>query len=130
MSGSVRRGLSEARGILFNRLDLLKIKRETNPTIVAYVEAKQSKGDQKDVNMAVEKYLRAGGGGGCGRGGGGGNSFRVRNRQSYNARRPPFVPAHPPPQFSSISAVPPACPEALGIRRIRWRRRPKTRKRD
>jgi hypothetical protein len=60
MSGSVRRGLSEARGILFNPLDLLKIERETNPTIAAYVEAKRSKGDQKDVDMAVEKYARAG----------------------------------------------------------------------
>jgi hypothetical protein len=81
-------------------MDLLKIERETNPTIAGYVEAKRSRGDQKDVDMAVEKYARSGNVGGGGRGGGGGgNSFRVRNRQNYNVRKPPFVSAHPPPQF-------------------------------
>jgi hypothetical protein len=94
MSGSVRRGLAEARGILYNRMDLLKIEHETNPTIAGYVEAKRSRGDQKDVDMAVEKYARAGGDGGVRGGGGRGN----RRRQSYNiGRSPPFVPAHPPP---------------------------------
>jgi hypothetical protein len=98
MSGSVRRGLAEARGILYNRMDLLKIERETNPTIAGYVEAKQSRGDQKDVDMAVEKYARSWGGGG-GRGGGGGGRGN-RRRQIYNVRRsPPFFPAHPPPHF-------------------------------
>jgi hypothetical protein len=38
-----RRALMEARGVLFNRLDLLKIERKTNPTIAAYIKAKRSK---------------------------------------------------------------------------------------
>jgi hypothetical protein len=39
-------------------MDLLKIECETNPTIAGYVEAKRSKGDQKDVDMAVETAMR------------------------------------------------------------------------
>jgi hypothetical protein len=53
-----RRALMEARGVLFNKLDLLKIKRETNPTIAAYVEAKRSKGDQRVLDAVVEKFAR------------------------------------------------------------------------
>jgi hypothetical protein len=36
----------EARGILFERLDLLQIERETNATIAGFVETKRSKGGE------------------------------------------------------------------------------------
>jgi hypothetical protein len=109
-----RRALMEARGVLFNRLDLLKIERKTNLTIAAYVQAKRSKGDQRVLNAAVEKFARlskgpgntgGSGGGACGSGGSG--EQNRQNRRNYNDRRPSFAPSHPPPSQFPVYLPPP-----------------------
>jgi hypothetical protein len=55
MGGSARKDLVQARRVLADRLYLLKVERETNPTVAAFVEAKRSKGDERDLAAAVDK---------------------------------------------------------------------------
>jgi hypothetical protein len=97
MGSSARRDLAQARRVLADRLYLLEVERETNPTVAAFVEAKRSKGDERDLAAAVDKYAKmkksekqqA-----YGTTGGGGESARgARNRAGYNAVRP--APAFP-----------------------------------
>jgi hypothetical protein len=58
MGGSARKDLVQARRILAGRLYLLEVERETNPTVAAFVEAKRSKGDKRDLAAAVDKYTK------------------------------------------------------------------------
>jgi hypothetical protein len=48
----------QARRVLANRLYLLEVERETNLTVAAFVEAKRSKGDERDLAAAVDKYTK------------------------------------------------------------------------
>jgi hypothetical protein len=92
MGGSARKDLVQARRVLANRLYLLEVERETNPTVAAFVEAKRSKGDERDLAAAVDKYAKmkksekvsstAGAGGASARGG-------PQNRAVYNTVRTP-----------------------------------------
>jgi hypothetical protein len=87
MGGSARKDLVQARRALADRLYLLEVERETKPTVAAFVEAKRSKGDERDLAAAVDKYTKmkkwekstsnAGGSGASARGG-------PRNRAGYN----------------------------------------------
>jgi hypothetical protein len=58
MGGSARRDLVQDRRVLADRLYLLEVERETNPTVAAFVEAKRSKGDERDLAAAVDKYAK------------------------------------------------------------------------
>jgi hypothetical protein len=58
MGSSTRRDLHQARRVLADRLYLLEVERETNPTVAAFVEAKRSKGDERDLATAVDKYTK------------------------------------------------------------------------
>jgi hypothetical protein len=58
MGGSDRKDLVQARRVLADRLYLLEVERETNPTVAAFVEAKRSKGDKRDLAAAVDKYTK------------------------------------------------------------------------
>jgi hypothetical protein len=58
MGGSARKDLVQARRVLADRLYLLEVERETNPTVVAFVEANRSKGDEKDLAASVDKYTK------------------------------------------------------------------------
>jgi hypothetical protein len=113
MGGSARKDLVQARRVLANRLYLLEVERETNPTVAAFVEAKRSKGDERDLAVAVDKYAKmkksekassaAGAGGESARGG-------PRNRVGYNAApRTPAFPVYLP--------TPTATPSMLGYQR-------------
>jgi hypothetical protein len=98
LAGGARRALVEARGILFERLDLLQIERETNATIAGFVETKRSKGGERDLNAAIEKFAkleRARHPSGRGRGGGQSGGAGGRDRRAYK----PFVPAATPSSF-------------------------------
>jgi hypothetical protein len=73
---------------------LLEVQRETNPTVAAFVEAKRSKGDKRDLAAAVVKYAKMkksekstsnAGAGSSARGG-------ARNRTGYNTVRTPTAP--------------------------------------
>jgi hypothetical protein len=44
--------------VLADRLNLLEVERETNPTVAAFVEAKRSKGDERDLAAAIDKYAK------------------------------------------------------------------------
>jgi hypothetical protein len=97
MGSSARRDLAQARRVLADRLYLLEIERETNPTVAAFVEAKRSKGDERDLAAAVDKYakMKKWEKQAFSTTGGGGESARVaRNRAGYNAVRAP-TPAFP-----------------------------------
>jgi hypothetical protein len=92
MGGSARKDLVQARRVLAKRLYLLKVERETNPTVAAFVEAKRSKGDERDLEAAVNKYAKmkkseknnnAGGAGSSARGG------LQRDRRGYHGDRTP-----------------------------------------
>jgi hypothetical protein len=72
----------------------LEVKRETNPTVAAFVEAKRSKGNERDLAAAVDKYAKmkksekqasstTGAGGESARG--------ARNQAGYNAVRAPAL---------------------------------------
>jgi hypothetical protein len=58
MGGSAKKDLVQARRVLADRLYLLEVERETNPTVAAFVEAKRSKGDKRDLAAAVDKYTK------------------------------------------------------------------------
>jgi hypothetical protein len=58
MGGSARKDLVQVRRVLADRLYLLEVERETNPTVAAFVEAKRSKGDERDLAVAVDKYAK------------------------------------------------------------------------
>jgi hypothetical protein len=58
LGSSIRRDLHQGRRILADRLYLLEVERETNPTVAAFLEAKQSKGDERDLAAAVDKYAK------------------------------------------------------------------------
>jgi hypothetical protein len=69
----------QARRVLADRLYLLEVERETNPTVAALVETKRLKGDERDLAAAIDKFAKmkksekntnnAGGGGSSARGG-------------------------------------------------------------
>jgi hypothetical protein len=87
MGSSSRRDLHQARRVLDDRLYLLEVKRETNPTVAAFVEAKRSKGDERDLAAAVDKYTKMKKSEKQAGTTGGGDSARgARNRAGYNAR--------------------------------------------
>jgi hypothetical protein len=100
MGGSARKDLVQARRVLADRLYLL--------------EAKRSKGDERDLAAAVDKYAKmkksekassiAGAGGASARGG-------PRNRVGYNAVRAPA------PAFPVYLPTPTATPSTLGYQR-------------
>jgi hypothetical protein len=95
MGSSARRDLHQARRILADRLYLLEVERETNPTVAAFVEAKRSKGDERDLAAAVDKYAKMKKSEKQAGTTGGGDSARgARNRAGYNARPAP-APAFP-----------------------------------
>jgi hypothetical protein len=58
IGGSARRDLAQARRVLADRFYLLEVEREINPTVAAFVEAKRSKGDERDLAAAVNKYAK------------------------------------------------------------------------
>jgi hypothetical protein len=58
MGGSARRDLVQARRVLADRLYLLEVERETNPTVAAFVESKRLKGDERDLAATVDKYTK------------------------------------------------------------------------
>jgi hypothetical protein len=58
MGGSARKDLVQARRVLADRLYLLEVEKETNPTVEAFVEAKRSKVDERDLAAAVDKYAK------------------------------------------------------------------------
>jgi hypothetical protein len=114
MGGSARKDLVQARRVLADRLYLLEVERETNPTVAAFVEAKRSKEDKRDLAAAVDKYAKmmksekassiAGAGGASARGG-------PRNRVGYNAVRAPA------PAFPVYLPTPTATPSTSGYQR-------------
>jgi hypothetical protein len=113
MGGSARKDLVQERRVLPDRLYLLEVERETNPTVAVFVEAKRSKGNERDLAAAVDKYTKmkksekasstAGAGGASARGG-------PRNRAGYNTVRTPA------PVFSVYLPTPTA-PSTLGYQR-------------
>jgi hypothetical protein len=111
MGSSARRDLHQARRVLANRLYLLEVERETNPTVAAFVEAKRSKGDERDLAAVVDKYAKMKKAEKqAGTTGGGGDSARgARNRAGYNAR--PTAPAFP------VYLPTPTAPAAGGFQR-------------
>jgi hypothetical protein len=58
MGGSARKDLVQARRVLADRLYLLVVQRETNPTVAAFVEAKRLKGGERDLAAVVDKYTK------------------------------------------------------------------------
>jgi hypothetical protein len=98
MGSSARRDLAQARRVLADRLYLLEVERETNPTVAAFVEAKRSKGDERDLAVTVDKYpkmKKSEKQQASGTTGGGGDSARgARNWAGYNAQVRP-APAFP-----------------------------------
>jgi hypothetical protein len=56
MSKEIFKDLSEARKILNDRVRVLSVERETNPTVAAMVENRQMTGLARNIAMAVEKY--------------------------------------------------------------------------
>jgi hypothetical protein len=97
MGSSARRDLVQARRVLSDRFYLLEVERETKPTVAAFVEAKRSKGNERDLAAAVDKYakMKKSEKQASGTTGGGGESARgARNRAEYNAVRAP-APAFP-----------------------------------
>jgi hypothetical protein len=108
MGGSAREDLVQARRVLANRLYLLEVERETNPTVAAFVEAKRSKGDERDLAAAVDKYAKmkklekqassTGAGGESARG-----AHRTRGGGYNAAPRPAFPVYLPTPTAPSTS---------------------------
>jgi hypothetical protein len=99
--------------VLANRLYLLEVERETNPTVAAFVEAKRSKGNERDLTAAVDKYTKmkklekassSVGGGTSARGG-------PRNRAGYNTVRTPAPASFP------VYLPTPAAPSTSGYQR-------------
>jgi hypothetical protein len=112
MGSSIRRDLHQARRILADRLYLLEVERETNPTVAAFVEAKRSKGDERDLAAAVDKYAKmkklekqAG------TSGGGDSARGACNRNGYNARPTPARASFP------VYLPTPTAPAAGGYQR-------------
>jgi hypothetical protein len=113
MGGSARKDLAQARRVLANRLYLLEVKRETNPTVAAFVEAKRSKGDKRDLAAAVDKYTKmkmsektSSNVGGCTSARGG-----PRNWAGYNTVRTPLPASFP------VYLPRPATPSTSGYQR-------------
>jgi hypothetical protein len=103
----IRRELQQARRTLADRLYLLEVERETNPTVAAFVEAKRSKGDERDLAADVDKYakLKKSEKQHAGASGGGDSARGARNRNGYNAR-----PAPAPSSFPVYLPTPTAAP--------------------
>jgi hypothetical protein len=97
MGSSIRRDLHQARRILADRLYLLEVERETNPTVAAFVEAKRSKGNERDLAAAVDKYakMKKSEKQQAGTSGGGDSARGARNRNGYNARPTPAPASFP-----------------------------------
>jgi hypothetical protein len=114
MGSSARRDLHQARKVLADRLYLLEVERETNPTVAAFVEAKRSKGDERDLASAVDKYakMKKSEKQASGTTGGGGESARgARNRAGYNAVRPtPTFPVYLPMPMAPATGYQQAAP--------------------
>jgi hypothetical protein len=97
MGSGIRRELHQARRILADRLYLSEVERETNPTVSAFVEAKRSKGDKRDLAAAVDKYakLKKSEKQQAGPSGGGDSARGARNRNGYYARPAPAPSSFP-----------------------------------
>jgi hypothetical protein len=96
MESSIRRDLHQARRTLADRLYLLEVERKTNPTVAAFVEANRSKGDDRDLAAAVDKYAKMKKSEKQAGTSGGGDSARgARNRAGYNARPAPAPASFP-----------------------------------
>jgi hypothetical protein len=117
MGSSARRDLAQARRVLADRLYLLEVERETNPTVAAFVEAKRSKGDERDLAAAVNKFgkMKKSEKQASGTTGGGGESARgARNRAGYNAVRPaPAFPVYLPPPTAPATGYQRAAPRPV-----------------
>jgi hypothetical protein len=106
MGGSARKDLVQARRVLADRLYLLEVERETNPTVAAFVEAKRLKGDERDLAAAVDKYAKMKKSEKASSTGAGGDSARGahRTRRGYNAAPRPAFPLYlPTPTAPSTS---------------------------
>jgi hypothetical protein len=109
MGGSARKDLVQARRVLANRLYLLKVELETNPTVAAFVETKRSKGYEWDLAAAIDKFAKMKKSEKNNNAGGAGNSARGgRDRRGYNGVRTPGTAPFPVyltnPATSSTSA--------------------------
>jgi hypothetical protein len=95
--GSVRKDLVQARRVLADRLYLLEVERDTDPTMAAFVEAKRSKGDERNLAATVDKYAKMKKSEKNGSNAGAGSSARrgARNRAGYNTVRTPTVAPFP-----------------------------------
>jgi hypothetical protein len=107
MGSSVRRDLQQARRTLADRLYLLEVERETNPTVAAFVEAKRSKVDERDLAAAVDKYAKLKKSEKLLPSGGGDSTRGARNRNGYNAR-PAAAPSSFPVYLPTPTAAAPA----------------------
>jgi hypothetical protein len=113
MKGSARKDLVYARRVLADKLYLLEVERETNPTVAAFVEAKRLKGDERNLAAAVDKYTKMKKsekassniwGGASARGG-------PQNRAGYNTVRTPAPASFP------VYLPTPATPSTSGYQR-------------
>jgi hypothetical protein len=105
MGGSARKDLVQARRVLADRLYLLEVERETNPTMAAFVETKRSKGDERDLAAAIDKFAKMKKTEKNNSAGGASNSARRgRDRRGYNGVRTPG--ATPFPVYLPTPATP------------------------
>jgi hypothetical protein len=113
LGSSIRKDLHQARRILADRLYLLEVERENNPTVAAFLEAKRSKGDERDLAAAVDKYAKMKKSEKeAGTSGGGDSAREACNRNGYNAR-----PAPAPASFPVYLPTPTAPGAAGGYQR-------------
>jgi hypothetical protein len=112
MGGSARKDLVQVRRVLADRLYLLEVERETNPTVAAFVEAKRSKGDERDLAAAVDKYAKMKNSEKSSSNAGGGASARggPQKPAGYNTVRTP-APSFP------VYLPTPSAPSTLGYQR-------------
>jgi hypothetical protein len=105
MGESARKDLVQARRVLADRLYLLEVERETNPTVAAFVETKRSKGDERDLAAAINKFAKMKKTEKNNNTGGAGNSARgVCDRRGYNGVGTPG--AAPFPVYLPTPATP------------------------
>jgi hypothetical protein len=58
MVGSARKDLVQARRVLADRLYLLEVEQETNPTVAAFVEAKRSRATRGTSPRPLTSIIR------------------------------------------------------------------------
>jgi hypothetical protein len=117
MGGSARKDLVQARRVLADRLYLLEVERETNPTVAALVETKRSKGDKRDLAAAIDKFakMKKSGRRTTTLGGGGGWQFcqgrPAARQEGHNGVRTPGAAPFP------VYLPTPSAPSMLGYQR-------------